>query len=156
MPVCFLIRPAFKRITSEIHTVFLSLSDNQYVARLHPTLTVQHIHLKHKAGAQKLISSVGVHRLRLHSVHSCPKGDKWQVNTPNGLSLYWSAAHFSFHNNNAGGRLLFVGPAGAWMTWGGNRPSNYSFLHLSLLSRPAASLTHWRCRLLNPDEIHNS
>ncbi len=27
------------------------------------------------------------------------------------------------------------------MTWGGNRPSNYSFLHLSLLSRPTIAHT---------------
>lgn len=48
---------------------------------------------------------------------------------------------FSFHNNSAGGESSFVGPAGAWKTGGGNRLSNYSFLHLSLLSRPTIAHT---------------
>lgn len=70
-----------------------------------PTLTVQYTNLQRKAGAQKDMSG---HPVRLHSVHYCPKGDEWQVYTPNNPSLYWSTAYFSFHNNNAGGETSLL------------------------------------------------
>lgn len=112
-------------------------------------LTVQHIHLQHKGGALKPISSVGARRLKLHSVHSCPNGDKWQVNTPNGLSLYWSAAHFSFHNNNARGESSLLGLL--VREWLGEEIGPVIILSSTCPSCGVPpSLTR---RLLNPDEI---
>lgn len=112
-------------------------------------LTVQHIHLQHKGGALKPISSVGARRLKLHSVHSCPNGDKWQVNTANGLSLYWSAAHFSFHNNNARGESSLLGLL--VREWLGEEIGPVIILSSTCPSCGVPpSLTR---RLLNPDEI---
>lgn len=116
------------------------------------TLTVQHIHLEPKAGAQNLISSVVEHLLRLHAVHSCPKGDKWQVNTPNSLSLYWPVAYFSFHDNNAGGETSLLGLLERERL--GEEIGPVIILSSTCPScRVPPSLTHWRYRLLNPDEI---
>lgn len=112
---------------------------------------MQHIHQQHKGGAQILISSVGALHLKLHSVHSRPKGDKWQVNTANGLSLHWSAAHFSSHNNNAGGESFLSGLL--VREWLGEEIGPVIILSSTCPScRVPPSLTHWRNRPLNPDE----
>lgn len=117
-----------------------------------PTLTAQCIHLQPNAGAQKLITSVVEHRVRLHTVHSCPKGDKWQVNTPNCLSLHWSTAYFSFQNNNARGETSLLDLLER--EWLGEEIGPVIILSSTCPScRVPPSLTHWRYRLLNPDEI---
>ena len=131
--------------------MFLSLSDNQHVAGLHTTPPAPQIHLQHKAGARRWIWSVGERRLKPRRVHSCPKRDKWQVNPPSGLSPRWSAAHFSFRNNNAGGQSFLLGPL--VREWLGEETGPVIILSSTCPScRVPPSLTHWRCRLLNPDE----
>lgn len=122
------------------NTVHLCVQQ-QHVAWLHQALTAEDIHLQHMRSLQNRSHQLALRCLNLQSVHSCPKGDKWQVNTPNSLSLYSSTAHFSFASNNAGWRVFFVGAAGAWITWGGNRTSNYSFFHLFFLWHPTIAHT---------------
>ncbi len=153
MAVHFLIKPAFKHITSETHCSSLCPTtgmQRDYSRHLQYS-TVQNTHPQRKAGAQGLISSAGAQHLKLHSVHSCPKGDKWQVNTANGLSSDWSATHFSFHNNNAGGESFLSGLL--VREWLGEEIGPVIILSSTCPScRVPPSLTHWRYRLLNPDE----
>lgn len=149
VPVRFLIRHAFKPITSETCCVLLrvkQLACGQITP--HTYSTAHQSTTQSRSSETDIISGCELPQTAHRPLLS--KRRQMTGNTANSLSVYWSAAHFSFHNNNAE-RVLFAGPAGAWMTWVGNRPSNYSFLS-SFQSCP--TIAHrWRYWLLNAGKI---